>query len=188
MGLKLSAAPKNYEHMKYIGKLYGRLNGKYFDTGKTTNDWDALEAQVVKIEVSPAIEDTTDPPSLPDIRLDDDGYPTEEWLQYLRTYQPKDSGQLIRFIKDYLIPGWWMSERQAQLTKRDDGSYGLSLHTGGWSGNEDTIHTIMSNVWLTQAYMKYTMWKTGGHFFFEIPIVPPNPTSGQIKNNQCNFS
>ena len=26
--------------MKYIGKLYGKLGGKYFDTGKTSNDFD----------------------------------------------------------------------------------------------------------------------------------------------------
>ncbi len=29
--------------MKYIGKLYGKLGGKYFPTGKTSEDWDELE-------------------------------------------------------------------------------------------------------------------------------------------------
>jgi len=29
--------------MKYIGKLYGKLAGKTFDTGKTSDDWDKLE-------------------------------------------------------------------------------------------------------------------------------------------------
>jgi len=29
--------------MEYIGKLYGKLSGKYFDTGKTSEDWDELE-------------------------------------------------------------------------------------------------------------------------------------------------
>lgn len=28
--------------MDYTGKLYGRVSGAYFDTGKTTNDWDRL--------------------------------------------------------------------------------------------------------------------------------------------------
>lgn len=29
--------------MHYRGKLYGRVGGEYFDTGKTTVDWDKLE-------------------------------------------------------------------------------------------------------------------------------------------------
>ena len=28
--------------MKYSGKLYGKVAGKHFDTGRTTEDWDAL--------------------------------------------------------------------------------------------------------------------------------------------------
>lgn len=37
--------------MEYRGKLYGRLGGKmYFDTGKTSDDWDALEKRVAELE------------------------------------------------------------------------------------------------------------------------------------------
>ena len=37
--------------MEYKGKLYGHLGGKmYFDTGKTADDWDALEKRVAKLE------------------------------------------------------------------------------------------------------------------------------------------
>ena len=32
--------------MEYIGKLYARIgNSNYFDTGKTSNDYDKLEAE-----------------------------------------------------------------------------------------------------------------------------------------------
>lgn len=31
--------------MNYKGKLYGCVNGAYFDTGKTSDDWDIVEAQ-----------------------------------------------------------------------------------------------------------------------------------------------
>lgn len=31
--------------MKYVGPLYGKIAGKCFDTGKTSDDWDALEAK-----------------------------------------------------------------------------------------------------------------------------------------------
>lgn len=30
--------------MEYKGKLYGKFGKKYFDTGKTANDWDNMEA------------------------------------------------------------------------------------------------------------------------------------------------
>jgi hypothetical protein len=37
--------------MEYKGKLYGHLGGKmYFDTGKTADDWDALEKRVTELE------------------------------------------------------------------------------------------------------------------------------------------
>nr|WP_298659820.1 hypothetical protein [uncultured Flavobacterium sp.] len=37
--------------MEYKGKLYGHLGGKmYFDTGKTADDWDALEKRVAELE------------------------------------------------------------------------------------------------------------------------------------------
>jgi len=37
--------------MKYIGKLYGRFDArKYFDTGKTSEDWDAMEQKIKELE------------------------------------------------------------------------------------------------------------------------------------------
>jgi hypothetical protein len=37
--------------MEYIGKLYGHLGGKrYFDTGKTAEDWDNLEKQIAQLK------------------------------------------------------------------------------------------------------------------------------------------
>lgn len=37
--------------MEYKGKLYGHLGNKmYFDTGKTADDWDALEKRVAELE------------------------------------------------------------------------------------------------------------------------------------------
>jgi len=35
--------------MKYIGKLYGKIGGKHFDTGKTSADWDQLENVVQEL-------------------------------------------------------------------------------------------------------------------------------------------
>lgn len=36
--------------MKYTGKLFGHLGGKrYFDTGKTSEDWDRLESDKAEL-------------------------------------------------------------------------------------------------------------------------------------------
>lgn len=34
--------------MEYEGKLYGKINGKYFDTGKTTKDYDNILKLIAK--------------------------------------------------------------------------------------------------------------------------------------------
>lgn len=36
--------------MRYIGKLYGKVGNKYFDTGKTANEFDCLELEVIKLQ------------------------------------------------------------------------------------------------------------------------------------------
>lgn len=37
--------------MNYTGKLYGHLgNKRYFDTGKTADDWDNLEKRISELE------------------------------------------------------------------------------------------------------------------------------------------
>ena len=32
--------------MEYKGKLYGKLGHKYFDTAKTSEDWDKMESEI----------------------------------------------------------------------------------------------------------------------------------------------
>jgi len=44
--------------MKYTGKLFGQIGRTrgYFDTGKTSGDWDALEARAERAEAELAVE------------------------------------------------------------------------------------------------------------------------------------
>jgi hypothetical protein len=44
--------------MKYVGKLFGQIGKRrgYFDTGKNSDDWDALEARAEKAEAALATE------------------------------------------------------------------------------------------------------------------------------------
>jgi hypothetical protein len=36
--------------MEYHGKLYGKIAGAYFDTSKTSEDWDAMENKIKDLE------------------------------------------------------------------------------------------------------------------------------------------
>lgn len=36
--------------MEYKGKLYGKIAGNYFDTGVTSDDYDALVAKTIKLD------------------------------------------------------------------------------------------------------------------------------------------
>lgn len=107
---------------------------------------------------------------LPAVLLDDEGYPTEEWLNYIKNYKPDESLPLLTFVEKILVDGWYMSDCGFKLYKRYKGKRKLELHTGGWSGNEETIAAIKSNMWLTHFQMRYVMWRTGGHYYFELYI------------------
>ena len=107
---------------------------------------------------------------LPDVLLDVNGYPTEEWLQFLRGYQPYDSMPLLKFVSEILPKGWYMADWGFVLHRKYKGKIKLELHTGGWSGNEEVISAILSNIWLTHFQMQYVMWKAGGHYYFDISV------------------
>lgn len=102
--------------------------------------------------------------------LDLEGYPTDEWLNFIRNYKPDESLPLLYFVENVLVDGWWMPERGFKLHKKYRGKRKLELHTGGWSGNEDTIAAIKCNTWLTHFQMRYVMWKAGGHHYFELKV------------------
>ena len=43
--------------MEYKGKLYGKFGNKYFDTGKTSDDWDRIETGYNKAKLLLADEE-----------------------------------------------------------------------------------------------------------------------------------
>lgn len=106
----------------------------------------------------------------PDVLLDHNGYPTEEWLQFLRRYKPHDGLPLQEFVINVLPKGWYMSDWGFVLHRKYKGKRRLELHTGGWSGNGEVVSAILSNIWLTHFQMQYVMWKAGGHYYFEVNV------------------
>ena len=104
---------------------------------------------------------------IPEILIDNEGYPTVELLMFIREYS-FDTMPLMDFIEQVLIPSWWMNDWGVKLHRTYKGVRKLELHTGGWSGNELIIREVLSNIYLTHFTMRYVMWKTGGHYYFEI--------------------
>ena len=104
---------------------------------------------------------------LPEILLDDQSYPTYEWLQFIKKYQPDESMPILKFI-EILTEGWYYDNWGVILRKKRGGIRKLELHTGGWSGNEEIIHVILNNEYLTWYKMRYVTWMAGGHYYFEI--------------------
>jgi hypothetical protein len=107
---------------------------------------------------------------LPTILLDEYDYPTEQWINFIQEYKPDDSLPIIDFVEQVLADGWWMSEWGFILHRKYKGKRKLELHTGGWSGNEDIMTAIKSNLWLTHFNMRLVMWRAGGHYYFEIKV------------------
>lgn len=101
--------------------------------------------------------------------LDSEGYPTEGLLEYIRAYRPSDEVPILAFLHDVIEPAWWMPDFGFKLSGKYRGKRELELHTGGWSGNEDIIRAMLSNIHLVAGHMKHTARQAGGHYYFEIP-------------------
>jgi hypothetical protein len=102
----------------------------------------------------------------PDVILDDEGYPTDEFLQFIAEYK-WDVMPIMDFV-NVLQDGWYFGDWGFKLSRKYKGIRKLQLHTGGWSGNETTINAILSNIYLTHYLMRYVEWNMGGHYSFEI--------------------
>lgn len=93
----------------------------------------------------------------PNEALDDDGYPTEEALQFIENYDiAQDSPEgLIKFIEEIWYHGDWGFIQDGDK---------LELHTGGWSGNEDVIRSLQKTFFWTFFWESS---RRGGHYYFD---------------------
>ena len=90
--------------------------------------------------------------------LDKDGYPTKPGLKKIKAWDViRDPYGLAEFIED----NWWMAGWGYRLHGRK-----LELHTGGWSGNEETISVLQRTFFWTFYWVSS---RRGGHYYFELP-------------------
>lgn len=90
--------------------------------------------------------------------LDSGGYPTEETLERIKSWDVKDFVGLA----DFLCEAWWYPNR-AFLSTSKDGRPMLHLSTGGWSGNEDMLGHL-PKLWDLFYFHTHTR---GGHYVYE---------------------
>ena len=103
---------------------------------------------------------------VPEIKLID-GYPSSEFLGFIQQYIPDEDLPISRFL-EILKEVWWMSDSQIEIIIDSQRNMELILHTGGWSGNESIINTMLDNMYLTYGAMQYYQWNVGGHYRFKV--------------------
>jgi len=98
--------------------------------------------------------------------LDEDGYPTEELLDYITSYDilKGSSLELMQLVYDY-----WSYDfpyKQYYPAAGNPRLFVYTMSTGGWSGNESLIYALMDNQlwWLMNWYSS----RRGGHYEFHV--------------------
>lgn len=102
-----------------------------------------------------------------DFNLDEDGYPTEEWINFIKKFDG-NTMPIMDFVELWKA-NWWQLNYGFHMKRKYKGIIKLYVSTGGWSGNEETINAIVSNFWLNIS-LGYYQWNRGGHYIFHIPI------------------
>ena len=99
--------------------------------------------------------------------LDEDGYPTEEFLTSIEIWRDRPFTELMDRIKPnwrYSDFGYWGEQEVENQHGRMVTEYSIS--TGGWSGNESIIRALQDNhiFWSLCWYSS----QRGGHYVFEV--------------------
>jgi hypothetical protein len=111
---------------------------------------------------------------MPVVLHDQDGYPTQEALDYLQNWWLGYHGEVwlqgefselnknnITSLLKYMKRLWHFDDWGFIVNEAEKK---LELHTGGWSGNEEVL-SYFKNTAFAQFYWK--MSKAGGHYYYE---------------------
>lgn len=101
---------------------------------------------------------------------DGDGYPTDEELETIEKWDPRDQKGFFEFIREI----WWQQPNpygwRESWEKDTIGEYReISMSTGGWSGNESIIHHMRANRWMWDSAWLFE--GRGGHFTFGLRCI-----------------
>ena len=101
--------------------------------------------------------------------LDEQGYPTQEFLDYIKfcTVTKDNALSFFKEIEPYWEHGNWVWEDGRDY--HDDPVKIVSISTWGWSGNESIIYAMQENFMLWTLF--WVQHRRGGHYQFEIPCT-----------------
>lgn len=100
-----------------------------------------------------------------EMSFDADGYPTEETLKEIETFdllKPTVLKRLPEFMQ--LVLSHWHWEDFMYSYNQENGC--MEMHTGGWSGNESIIDAMQRN----RTFWSIFWYKSirGGHYWFKL--------------------
>lgn len=97
--------------------------------------------------------------------LDSDGYPTTEFIEYVRHYDLLSSGyqELLHNLEDAINQHGTF--RSTDLLKEKE----VYIATGGWSGNEEIISALHDNLLFWGICWQKS--ERGGAYWFTIPEI-----------------
>jgi len=105
--------------------------------------------------------------------LDEDGYPTDEALKYIETFDWKegDVTELFAFIKSILEMHVWIESvvENCLFNNKITKYRKYEFSTGGWSGNEEIIRAFQRNNFLWDLCLE--SYRRGGHYVFDTKYV-----------------
>jgi hypothetical protein len=114
--------------------------------------------------------------------LNNEGYPTEEFLDFVRTFRPNGIITMNDFVEGYLKAAWWPDGTWGFTYKRKiKDRRTLRLSTGGWSGNEEIIAAIKENFPLSLFYMRMVQWRVGGGYTFKVLVAEAKNTTNKTQ-------
>lgn len=93
--------------------------------------------------------------------LDDDGYPTDEALNAIRTFEGTPE-QLVEFAREL-----WQWDHLIHVRRPWRDRIEVDFVTGGWSGNEDVIAALDGSVFW---FLYWSASYRGGKHVFSVPV------------------
>ena len=116
---------------------------------------------------------TPEAPRAPEATFDKDGYPTDETLERIRTWDIKTMRDAAEAM-DFAGSAWSYPDRWECIERWEDPDWPshpkrvCRFSTGGWSGNESIVDAIEGNQMLQM--LGAWSWQRGGHYEYRFPL------------------
>ena len=99
--------------------------------------------------------------------FDDEGYPTDETLDTIRTWPFGDFTGLMRFCAKAWSDYGWFEPHKVRFDDPLESTVTWACATGGWSGNESIIGALQDNFGFWMAC--WSCHARGGYYEFLVP-------------------